>query len=185
MTYVKRRSNYVKRFFTQLNEYLYLYFHTTSNMNFRITFILTAFSILSCTTKSEKKDFIASTIPIQGTWELVSETKIENSDTTFTAASTDQKMIKILNDTHFSFLRHDLTKGKDSTSVFVAGGGSYSLKDDQYTEYLEYCNAREWEGNHFQFTVTIQNDTLIQSGREKVEGTGIDRIIIEKYFRVK
>lgn len=94
-------------------------------------------------------------------------------------------MIKILNDTHFSFLKHDLNKGKDSTAIFVAGGGTYTLTDNEYTEYLDYCNAREWEGNSFHFTVIIQNDTLIQSGREKVEGTGIDRIIIERYFRVE
>ncbi len=154
-------------------------------MKFKIAFLLTSVVILSCHDKSENKDSVASTIQIQGTWELISETKIENSDTIFTTASKHQKMIKILNETHFSFLKHDLNKGKDSTAVFVAGGGSYSVKDNQYTEHLEYCNAREWEGNSFPFTVTIQNDTLIQSGREKVEGTDIDRIIIEKYFRVK
>ncbi len=154
-------------------------------MKFKIAFISIVFVVLSCHEKSETNDSITSNLPLQGTWELISETKIENSDTTFTPASKDQKMIKILNDSHFSFLRHDLNKGKDSTAAFVAGGGSYSLKDNQYTEQLDYCNFREWEGNTFVFTVEIQNDTLIQSGREKVEGTGIDRIIIEKYFRVK
>lgn len=154
-------------------------------MKFKIAYILTAFIVLSCNEKSGNKDSISSILPIQGTWELISETKIENSDTIFTPASKDQKMIKILNDSHFSFLRHDLNKGKDSTATFVAGGGSYSLKDNQYTEQLDYCNSREWEGNSFVFTVEIQNDTLIQSGREKIEGTGIDRIIIEKYFRVR
>ncbi|MEO7988496.1 MAG: hypothetical protein ABI663_03085 [Chryseolinea sp.] len=154
-------------------------------MKFKIAFILTAFMALSCHEKSGNNDSSSSILPIQGTWELISETKIENSDTIFTPASKDQKMIKILNDSHFSFLRHDLNKGKDSTATFVAGGGSYSLKDNQYTEHLDYCNFREWERNSFVFTVAIQNDTLIQSGRERVEGTGIDRIIIEKYFRVK
>jgi len=153
-------------------------------MKFGIAPILIAVVMMSC--QKPNKENSSTTIPIQGTWELLSETKIENSDTTFTEAKKDQKMIKILNGTHFSFLKHDLTKGKDSaTATFVAGGGRYELKDNQYTEYLDYCNAREWEGNSFQFTVSIRNDTLIQSGREKVEGTGIDRIIIEKYFRLK
>ena len=44
---------------------------------------------------------------------------------------------------------------------------------------------REWEGHSFNFTVTISNDTLIQKGIEKVENLGIDRLIIEKYVRVK
>lgn len=52
-------------------------------------------------------------------------------------------MIKIINETHFSFLNHDMKKGKDSTKVFVAGGGRYTLEGDQYNEFLEYCSARE------------------------------------------
>lgn len=124
--------------------------------------------------------------PIEGTWKLLSETKIEKGDTTFTRASADIPMVKILNQTHFTFLRHDLKKGQDSTSsLFVAGGGRYELEGDQYTEYLEYCSAREWENNTFHFTLTIDNDTLVQQGHEKVDGTDIDRTIIEKYVRVK
>ncbi|HUS03696.1 MAG TPA: hypothetical protein VMY77_18280, partial [Chitinophagaceae bacterium] len=87
-------------------------------------------------------------------------------------------------DTHFAFLQHDNNKGKDS-AVFVAGGGSYSLKDSLYTEHLEYCSAREWEGNDFAFTITINNDTLTQYGVEKVESAGVNRINIEKYIKVK
>jgi hypothetical protein len=54
-----------------------------------------------------------------------------------------------------------------------------------YTEHLEYCSAREWEGNDFSFQIDIKNDTLIQSGVEKVESAGVNRINIEKYIRVK
>jgi hypothetical protein len=77
-----------------------------------------------------------------------------------------------------------LNKGKDS-AVFVAGGGSYSLADSLYTEHLEYCSAREWEGNDFTFALSIKNDTLIQKGIEKIESAGVNRINIEKYIRVK
>jgi hypothetical protein len=122
---------------------------------------------------------------IEGTWELLSETKIEKGDTAFTEASKLIPMIKVINNTHFTFLRHDLQKGKDSTAMFSAGGGRYELKDDQYTEYLEYCSAREWENNTFHFTVSVDGDMLTQQGQEKVEGTDIDRVIVEKYKRVK
>jgi hypothetical protein len=123
---------------------------------------------------------------LEGTWELLSETKIAKGDTTFTEASKAIPMIKVINATHFTFLRHDLTKGKDSTdAMFSAGGGRYELKGDQYTEFLEYCSAREWENNTFHFTVTVEGDQLTQEGHEKVEGTDIDRRIIEKYKRVK
>ena len=93
-------------------------------------------------------------------------------------------MIKIINQDHFAFLRHDLAQGKDSTTLYVSGGGRYTLEGDQYTEYLEFCTAREWEGHTFQFTVSIQNDTLIQQGRERIESLGVDRLNTETYVRL-
>lgn len=124
--------------------------------------------------------------PIMGTWRLLSGTVIEKKDTTVTDYTKGREFIKIINDTHFSFLGHDGNKGKDSaTAFFTAGGGTYTLKDSAYTEHLEYCNDRQWENNNFSFTISIHNDTLIQKGIEKVEGTGIDRLNIEKYVRVK
>jgi len=63
--------------------------------------------------------------------------------------------------------------------------GGYSLKDISYTEHLEYCSDRNWEGNDFTFTINIKNDTLIQSGVEKVDSAGVNRINIEKYIRMK
>lgn len=123
---------------------------------------------------------------VVGTWKLISGTTIEKSDTTVVDYTKDISFIKVINDTHFAFLRHDLSKGKDSTTAaFSAGGGRYELKGDKYKESLEYCSDRAWEGNDFEFTVTISNDTLIQSGIEKVESAGVNRINIEKYVRVQ
>ncbi len=122
---------------------------------------------------------------IQGTWKLISGTLIEKGDTTTTLYTGNRSFIKIINATHFAFLEHDLKKGTDSTASFTAGGGRYTLKGKAYTEHLEYCNARNWEGNTFHFTVEIRNDTLIQSGREVVESAGVDRTNIEKYLRFK
>jgi len=59
------------------------------------------------------------------------------------------------------------------------------LQGNHYTEHLDFYNDRNWEGKTFQFNVTINGDTLTQKGMEKVEGTGIDREIIEKYVRAK
>ncbi len=122
---------------------------------------------------------------LQGTWKLLSGTVIEKGDTVVTNYTKNVSFIKIINDTHFAFLQHDLSKGKDSAAVFAAGGGTYSLKDNAYTEHLEYCSAREWESNNFDFTIDIKNDTLTQTGVEKVEGTSINRLNIEKYVRLK
>jgi hypothetical protein len=137
----------------------------------------------SCTTKVEI-DSKAPGIPIKGTWKLLTGTIIEKGDTSITEYTKGISFIKIINDTHFAFLHHDLRKGKDSASVFASGGGSYSLKGNLYTEHLEYCSDRNWEGNHFSFTVELKKDTLIQSGIEKIEKAGVNRMNIEKYVRV-
>jgi hypothetical protein len=141
-------------------------------------------SFASCNT-SVKHNEASATIPIQGTWRLLTGTLIEKGDTTVTDYTKGREFIKILNDTHFAFLGHDLEKGKKADSSFSCGGGHYSLKDSAYTEHLAYCNDRQWEGNDFHFTVTIHNDTLTQQGVERIDSIGINRINIEKYVRVR
>lgn len=144
------------------------------------------FVIASCNPKTEEVSEKETSNPIIGTWKLQHATLIEKGDTTETDYTKDRSFIKIINDTHFAFLHHDLKNGKDSaTAVFSSGGGTYTLKDSTYTENLEYCTAREWEGHDFTFTLTFNKDTLIQQGREKIESEGIDRLNIERYVRVK
>jgi hypothetical protein len=142
--------------------------------------ILIAF--VSCNTVQNETTEKAS-LPIQGTWKLLTGTLIEKGDTTVTDYTKTSEFIKIINDTHFAFLSHDLNK--DSVASFSAGGGHYTLKDSSYTEHLEYCNAREWEGNNFDFTITINNDTLTQKGIEKIDSIGVNRLNIERYVRLK
>src|SRR5688572_16832177 len=143
-------------------------------MKIRTVYALVACLLWSCdspkNTAQQKQDPSA----LEGTWQLMSGTIIEKGDTTFTDYTGNQSMIKIINATHFAFLNHDLKKGKDSTAAFSAGGGVYTLDGNQYTEYLEYCSAREWEGNTFQFTVTVEGDTLTQRGIEKIENLGVE-----------
>lgn len=122
---------------------------------------------------------------LQGTWQLVSAKTNENGKETLDTFD-GKKMLKMLNDTHFSFLNHDVNGGKDSTTAsFSAGGGTYTLEGDQYTEHLDYCSHRPWEGKSFTFTVRVQNDTLVQTGKEQIKELGVDRIITETYVRVK
>jgi hypothetical protein len=139
--------------------------------------------LLSCNSSTQPGEQ-AKRQTIEGTWELISGTTIEKDDTVITDYTKGQKMIKIINATHFAFLRHDLNKGKDS-AVYSSGGGRYALADSQYTEHLDFCSDREWEGHSFQFTVSIQNDTLTQTGIEKLENLGINRLNIEIYRRAK
>ena len=117
---------------------------------------------------------------------LISGTTITGKDTVVTDYTKGQQLLKIINDSHFAFIRHDLNKGKDTANkIFSAGAGRYTLNGDQYTEHLDFFDMREWEGHSFNFTVTISNDTLTQKGIEKVANLGIDRLIVEKYARVK
>jgi hypothetical protein len=143
-----------------------------------IMLLLTVVTMISCNGK--KSSHSGS---LEGTWKLVSGTLIENGEEIVTDYTKNVSFIKIINATHFAFLQHDLNQGKDSAAVFVAGGGRYSLDNDKYTEHLEYCSAREWEGNDFSFTITIKGDTLTQTGVEKVENLGVNRMNIEKYVR--
>ncbi len=148
-----------------------------------IALLAIAAFLTACNTKNEKD--AQSALPIKGTWELVSGTTITKGVSAFTDYTKNQRMIKIINDTHFAFLKHSLNTKKDSTNAFDAGGGKYTIAGDQYTEHLDFYNDKAWEGKTFTFTVSFKNDTLIQKGIEKVEKAGIDRVIIEKYIRVK
>jgi hypothetical protein len=140
---------------------------------------------MACGREPASNTPVSNNTPILGTWQLISGMVIEKGDTTLTDYTQDKSFIKIINDTHFSFLGHDLTKKTDSTAFFSSGGGRYTLTDSLYTEQLEYCSDRQWEGHAFTFIVTIKDDTLIQRGVEKVESAGINRVNQEKYIKVK
>ncbi len=147
--------------------------------------MLIASLAVACTSRESSNNDTAGKTQLAGTWKLLSGTLIEKGDTTTTDYTSGKSFIKILNDTHFAFMLHDLNHGKDSSAAFTAGGGKYTLKDRSYTEHLEYCSARDWEGHNFTFNVEINGDTLIQSGLEKIDSLGVDRLNIEKYVRVK
>lgn len=59
------------------------------------------------------------------------------------------------------------------------------MVDSLYTEHLEYFVDRAWEGHTFEFVVQLEGDTLVQKGVEKLEKLGVDRVIVEKYKRVR
>jgi len=147
-------------------------------------FLILVFPVIitACSETLKKDPKIADEVSLKGTWRLLTGTLMEKGDTVVTDYTTDKSFIKIINDSHFAFLNHTLRK---DTTDFSAGGGTYSLSGNTYTEQLEYCSAKEWEGHDFSFTVTITGDTLIQSGVEKIENEGINRVNIEKYIRVK
>jgi len=155
-------------------------------MKISLAYPLITAVLISCSAPTQNGQSGKTITPLEGTWKLLTGTTIEKGDSTITNYTKGKAFIKIINDTHFAFLSHDLNKGKDSaTAAFSSGGGSYSLADSIYTEHLEYCSDRQWEGNSFEFTVSIAGDTLTQKGIEKIENIGVNRINIEKYIRLK
>lgn len=138
--------------------------------------------ISSCSAPVAEK--AATDNPLKGTWKLLSATTVSKGDTSFTDYTKDQEMIKIINDDHFAFVRHDLKLNKAGKNNFDAGGGRYKLDGAQYTEFLDFYSDKNWEGKSFVFSIKFKNDTLVQTGIEKVEKAGIDRTITEKYLRL-
>src|SRR5664279_3476343 len=99
-------------------------------MKIKIIFVLIIITLVSCVARNSN----SSQKLIEGTWQLISGTLIEKGDTVVTDYTKNISFIKIINDTHFAFLQHDLKKGQDSSAVFVSGGGRYSLDGSSYTE---------------------------------------------------
>jgi hypothetical protein len=161
-----------------------MHFLTDSHMKYLHLLLLISLSVVSCNNPEPSVEQKTEMNGLIGTWKLFNATLVEKGDTTVTDYTKDISFIKVINPTHFAFLRHSVNS-KDSLRVFSAGGGRYTLRDSLYTEQLEYCSAPEWEGHDFSFNIRISNDTLIQSGVEKIESAGINRLNIEKYVRVK
>jgi hypothetical protein len=154
-------------------------------MKFKITCSLLFSFLISCETKQSVDTPVQPANPMIGTWKLISGTTIQGKDTATTDYTKNKNFIKIINGSHFSFVDHDLNKGKDSLAFYSSGAGTYTLTDSTYTEHLQYCSDRAWEGNDFTFTISIKNDSLTQTGVEKVEKINVDRLNIERYVRVK
>ena len=146
-------------------------------INYLLAFV--TLSVLSCSNEKKKN----ASLNLEGSWQLISATTIEKGKTQVTNYDGDVKMIKIINGSHFAFLRHS-SNPKDTTN-FDAGGGSYTLSDDDYTEHLDFYKDKKWEGKTFNFKIALDKDTLIQKGVEKVIEANIDRVIIEKYSKIK
>ncbi|MBD1363836.1 lipocalin family protein [Mucilaginibacter sp. ZT4R22] len=143
-------------------------------------------ALAACKQPSAEKTIVDVPItPLQGTWKLISAVKIIKADTaiTYPEKGQEDEMIKVINGDHFAFFKHDLKKG--GKPIFDSGAGTYSLTGDNYTENLQYCNYREWEGHSFNFKVSFKGDTLQQKGIEKIDSLKIDQEIVETYIRIK
>lgn len=140
-----------------------------------------AFILMSCHSQRNTESLQDR---LAGTWRLLSS-ESHTKDTVTRENLEGKQMIKIITGSHFAFLYHDLNKGKDSTTAtFVAGGGACSFTDSTYTEHLEYCNYRDWEGLTVSFKASISHDTLTLQGIESKSDIGVNQVTIEKYVKL-
>lgn len=136
---------------------------------------------------------------IIGIWELTSANIIINNEKISTF-SNSRKMIKIFTETHFSFFSKDINrtnfKGYEPTveeklkayETFDSGAGTYTIKNDLYSESIEYCSHPNYENKTIDFKITIDNNKLIQEGNYPLVTLGLgdsDGYLIETYKRIK
>ncbi|QBQ41147.1 hypothetical protein [Sphingobacterium psychroaquaticum] len=148
----------------------------------RILFTLAVVSCVAC----QPSEPAVNQNTLTGSYRLLESTTIKGKDTLFNKVDTTKtEMIKMFNESHFSFTNHDRSKGVDSTALFVSGAGRYFRDGDKYTELLDFCSYRPWEGKQFEFTLEIKGDTLVQHGVEEIPELGVKQHITEKYIKLR
>ncbi|MEM6321145.1 MAG: hypothetical protein AAF960_26015 [Bacteroidota bacterium] len=135
--------------------------------------IVTLFSLLGCMTTI---GFTQNTTPIQGTWKLV---KYKWGD--MKNHQIPQKTIyKIYTKEHFAFVRFDENKFSG------AGGGSYMVNAETFTETLAYYSEDSTAtGTAQRFNYTIGGNVLHQTGFIKGTDQYDDYVIDEYYERIE
>ena len=117
---------------------------------------------------------------INGSWKLIYN-EIKEADSIQVKDVSKSDFIKIINDSHFSFINQP----KDTLGDFYAGAGTYTFDGENYIETLQFIEYKAIRNHQFKFKARISGDTLIQYGKEKVEAANMDREIVEKYLRIK
>ena len=99
--------------------------------------------------------------PHLGAWRLVS-VKYGEADK-WSEAPQDQKRIKLITGTHFTWVAYEAASGK----VLTTAGGPYTLTGGAYTETIEFAGEgmTDYLGKKQTFTIRIEGDKLHQSGQ--------------------
>jgi hypothetical protein len=132
---------------------------------------------------------------LEGAWELV-DAKYTPADPTFSLST--YRQIKILTKTHWAFLSQQrtapkLSNGSDAellaaAKTFGAGGGTYQLDGDTYTEHVEFFATPNFVGASLKFKIKWEGDEWIQTGTLPIKALGLgdkDLELYERYRRIK
>lgn len=140
-------------------------------MKIRFVFTLLVLAFISCKEQPNK---------LVGTWKMVYAETFEN-DSIKIKNLENTAFIKIINETHFAFFNQQ----NDSNKNFYGGSGTYELNGQNYIETLSFTAVEAIKNHKFPFKVFIKGDSLIQTGLEEIKEAGINRMITEKYVRIK
>ena len=131
-----------------------------------ISLVLLVTLFVSCATEKKNK--------LEGVWELVSA-KSTSPDTTIEITQADWKQIKVVTKSHFVWIGQEPNRAKflkggiDSellaaAKTFGAGGGTYTLEGDTYTEHIEFFLEPNYVDTSIPFKCQIEGDQWIHSG---------------------
>jgi hypothetical protein len=123
--------------------------------------LLATLALTNCQDSTEEAAAMASAEPdscdLVGSWEMVSM-QVTAPDSVADYDESDTPTLKILNDTHWMFIRQ-------SAERFVfAQGGRYELDGDTYTEIVEYSALPENIGQEYTFKCQVEGDTWLHEG---------------------
>jgi len=136
--------------------------------------ILATLIISSCAKQQSQK--------IEGAWQFVYGKSFAGDTLQFQFpgdyTGTD---MKIWSKDHFAFVGFFK---KDTVSLDIYGGGTYTLKGNRYDETIVYHVGKETVGQTFKMIIEIKNDTLYQTWPVDENGK-IDsaNYQVEKYIR--
>ncbi len=139
-----------------------------------VLFSVCAFLIAGCIPTTTPPDAVAEVVhpegycdDLSGSWEMVSMT-VTTPDTIYTQDQSEVPTLKVLNDTHWMFIRQ-------SAEAFVfAQGGRYALEDGKYTEIVEYSAEPGNIDQAYAFECELLDDSWYHRG--DLGGTFVDEI---------
>jgi hypothetical protein len=95
-----------------------------------------------------------------GTWRLASF-KYGDNQPGFTDFPESQRRIKLITETHFTWVQFDAT----TMEVSSTAGGTYSLSGNTYTESIDFGLGMDtYFGEKHAFTIRVEDDKFFLSG---------------------
>ena len=110
--------------------------------------------------------------PLLGTWELV---KIKyGAAPDFSDFPKERRRLKLITPTHWSWVEYDTAGPKEAK---VGAGGPYTLKDDTYTETIEFATGPmvAYLDKKHAFKIRMEGDKCYVSG-ELADGLKIEDV---------